>query len=248
MSNSAGGSGYGNGWKWGAKRARSKSPARGKSKSPSRNYVTKRQLSSLVPKIMNKKAEGKHLHHTFASAVADQTGTLYHVTAVDDGVLPLERVGNNIMVTGLEFGGYFNNDETAESVLCRFMVFRANEAVPSTPAPNLILATGSVGTTRIPTCLYNPLNMPTGPAGSNNGKPAYTVFYDKTFGMSDEGSSVTKVPFRVNIKLAKPMPCNFVGTEDTDEGVGQWYILYCSSNATTTVQLNGDFRVYYTDV
>jgi len=247
MSNSAGGSGYGSGWKWSTKRGRSKSPARGKSKSPSRQYVTKRQLSSLVPKIMNKKAEGKHIHHTFASATADQNGTVYHLTKIDDGVLPEERVGNNIMVTGFEFGGYFNNDETAESVLCRFMVFRANEGLTATPAVNQILATGSVGTTRVPTCLYNPLNLPTGPAGSNNGKPAYTVYYDKTFGMSDEGSSVTKVPFRVNIKLPRPLPCNFTGIEDTDEGPGQWYCLYCSSNATTTVQLNGDFRVYYTD-
>lgn len=246
MSNAAGG--YGSGWKWSAKRGRSKSPARGRSKSPVRQYVTKRQLPSLVMKAVNKKAETKHLHHTFASAVADQTGTVYHVTAVPDGILPQERIGDNIMVTGLEFGGYFNNDETAESVLCRFIVFRCNEAVPSAPAPNLLLAPTSVGTTRIPVCLYNPLNVAIAAAGSNNSKPAYTIFYDKTFGMSDEGSSVTKVPFRVNIKLPRPLPTNFIGATPTDEGVGQWYILYCSSNGTATVQLNGDFRVYYTDV
>lgn len=245
MSNSAGGSGYGNGWKWGRKRGRSKSP--GRAKSPSK-YVTKAQFKSMVTKVMNKNAEGKHIHHTFASASADQNGTVYHLTKVDDGILPEERIGNNIMVTGVEFGGYFNNDETAESVLCRFMIFRCNEGLTATPAPSDILATGSVGTTRAPTCLYNPLNLATGPAGSNNAKPAFTVFYDKTFGMSDEGSSVTKVPFRVNIKLPRPLPTNFAGPEDTDEGVGQWYLLYNSSNATTTVQLNGDFRVYYSDV
>jgi len=103
-----------------------------------------------------------------------------------------------------------------------------------------------VGTTRVSTCLYNIFNIP--PKGANSGPAKFTVYYDKTFGMSDEGSSVTKIPFRINIKLAKPLACMFTGIEDTDEGPGQWYLLYTSTNATTTVQLNGDARLYFTDV
>lgn len=245
MSVSAGGSGYGNGWKWGAKRGRSKSPSWRK-KSPSRQYVTKRQLTRLVPKIVNKNAEQKHIHHTFASVVADQNGAVYHISKLDDGVLQEERVGLGAMITGFDFGGYFNNDETNESVLCRFIVFRCNEALTATPAVSDVLNSVSVGTTRVSTCLYNIFNIP--PKGANSGPAKFTVFYDKTFGMSDEGSSVTKIPFRVNIKLAKPLACMFTGIEDTDEGPGQWYLLYTSTNATTTVQMNGDARLYFTDV
>lgn len=197
---------------------------------------------------VNKRAETKHKFHEFKSATADSTGTVYHLSSIDDGVNDLERVGENIMVTGVEVSGYFNSDETNESVLARLIVFRAKEAVPSTPSPGLVLTT--IGDVRTPVSLYNIDNINIGVPGSNRGEPAYQIFYDKVFAIGDEGGAVTKKPFRVNIKLRKPMPCNFIGNEDTDEGPGQWYMMWVSTIAapTTTCQLNADARIYYTDV
>jgi len=237
--------GYGRAHGWGAKRFRSgsKSPARKVSK-----YVTKRQLPALVMEAVNKKAETKHKFHEFKSATADNTGTVYHLSSIDDGVNDLERVGENIMVTGVDISGYFNNDETNETSLCRLIVFRAREAVPSTPSPSLILAT--IGDTRTPVSLYNIDNIHIGVPGSNRAEPAYTIFYDKVFAVGDEGGNVTKKPFRVSIRLKRPLPCNFIGNEDTDEGPGQWYMMWVSNVTapSTTVQLNADARIYYTDV
>lgn len=229
------------------KRARSKSPRRPRSKSPSK-WVTRKELPAVIMRTVNKKAETKHFFHEFKSVVADEVGAVYHLTKIDDGVLKDERVGAQVMITGVDMGAFFNSDHTAESSLCRVIIFRANESLTSTPTPSEILTT--VGDQRIPVSLYNVNNTAIGYNGGNRTKPRFTVYFDKLVGMSDEGSSLTKVPLKANIRLPTPLPCEFTGPEDTDEAAGQWYMLYCSSQPTgnVTVQLNADVRIYYTDV
>lgn len=237
---SVGGRGRLFGWK--RRRMGSKSPGR-KSK-----YVTKRELPSLVMPIVNKRAELKHIFHEFKSATCDSTCAVYHLTNLDDGVNGSERVGENIMVAGIDMSGFFNSDEGTEATVARLIIFRANEAVPSTPAPSSILTT--IGDNRTPVSLYNVDNHRIGIPGSNRASPAYTVYYDNILVLEDENSAASKKLFNVKIRLPKPLPCQFIGAEDTDEGPGQWYALYCSnvSAPSTTVQMNADARLYYTDV
>lgn len=244
MSVELGGKGSWFGWKGREKRSRSKSPGKGKSVS---RYITRRELPRVIMRAINKRAENKHWVHEFASALADENGAVYHLSNIDDGVGSTERVGRNIMVTGFDLAGFFNSDHTAESVLCRIMIVRCNERITSTPAITDVLR--SSATVRTPTQLYNVDNVQVGVPGANNSLAKFSIYYDKLVGMSDEGSSLTKVPFKTAIRLPTPMPCEYTGPEDTDEGAGQWYLIYCSSQPTgnTTCQLNADCRIYYTD-
>jgi len=249
MSNEYRTGGNGRAWPWTYKRRgrfSTKSPAR-KKKSMSQ-FVTKRQLPSMVMKTVNKKAEIKHFFHEFKSAVADQDGDVYHLSNISEAVGTDDRIAKNIMVTGIEVGGFFNNDEANESALARLIIFRANEALSTTPSPNQILTT--LGDIRAPVSLYNVDNTMLGPPGSNRAMPAFTIYYDNWVSIGDEGGSVTKQIVKANLKFDKPLPCQYIGAAGTDEGPGQWYMLYCSSIAagTTTCQWNADVRIYYTDV
>lgn len=241
--NQVGGQGRLFGWK---KRSRSKSPAKG---SKMAKYVTKASLPKQVMTIVNQRAELKHFFHEFKSQTADNTGTVYHLSQFDDGTLDKERVGENVMICGVDVSGFFNCDEANETVIARLIVFRANEAVASTPSPGSILTT--IGDVRTPVSLYQVDNIDIGVGGyKNRGKPAYTIFYDKIIPVGDEGGNETKKVFNVRVRLRTPLPCQFIGNEDTDEGPGQWYMMWCSSNTSpaTTCQLNADARIYYTDV
>lgn len=238
--------GHGRQWKWnGNKRSRSGSKSPRRSRSP---YVTKRQLPSMVMKTVNKRAEMHHFFHEFKSSVADYDGDVYHLSNIPDGVLDKERVGENVMVAGVELSGYFNNDDTDEAVVVRVIIFRANEALSATPSPNQVLAT--TADVRAPVSLYNVDNTRIGQPGSNRAMPAFSIYYDKIIAIGDQGSTISKVPFKANIKLDKPLPCQFIGAAATDIGPGQWYLLYLSSAATavTTCQMNADARIYFTDV
>lgn len=240
--------GSGRGWGWKGKRGRSKSPGKWRSSKMYTKYVTKAQLAKKVMAIVNKKAETKHHFHEFKSSTADQACTVYHMTSINDGVQAGERIAENIMVTGIDVGGYFNSDEGTEAVLARLIVFRANESLSATPSAASVLAT--VNDARAPVSLYAVDNVDIGPGGSNRTKSIFSIYYDKTFAIADENGGFSKIPFRVNIRLPTPLPCNFVGETSGDEGAGQWYMLWCSTIAsgTTTCQLNADARVYYTDV
>jgi len=237
--------GGGRNWSWGGKKR-----SRSKSKSPGRKsqYVTKRQLPAMVMKTVNKKAEMHHFFHEFKSAVADYDGDVYHLSNIPDGVLDKERLGENVMVAGIEMSGFFNNDDTDEAVVARVIIFRANEAVSSTPTPAQVLAT--VGDIRAPVSLYNVDNTRIGQPGSNRATPAFSIFYDQVIAIGDQGSTISKVPFKANIKLSKPLPAQWIGAAATDTGPGQWYLLYLSSaaSAVTSCQMNADARIYWTDV
>jgi len=98
--------------------------------------------------------------------------------------------------------------------------------------------------------LYNVDNTRIGQPGSNRAAPAFSIFYDQVIAIGDQGSTISKVPFKVNIKLSKPLPAQWIGAASTDTGPGQWYLLYLSSaaSAVTTCQMNADARIYFTDV
>jgi len=223
---------------------RSKSPWRRRSMA---RYVTKTALPKQVMEIVNSRAEVKHKFHEFKSAVADNSCTVYQLSNISDGVSIQERVGENIMCTGVDVWGFWNNDDTDENVVCRFLVFRYNSQHIATPTAAEVLST--VGDNRTPNSLYFIDNVLPGRPGANKPQSPITILHDETVVVGDQGSGMSKQAFRAT-KRWKPFPINFQNIASSDEGPGQVYLLYCSnvSSPATYVQFNADARLYYTDV
>lgn len=233
---------------WGAKRKtmwRSKSPSKKRSMT---KYVTKAGLTKKVMEIVNSNAEVKHKFHEFKSAVADNACTVYQLSNISDGATIQERIGEQVMCTGCDIWGFWNNDDPDENVVARFIIFRYNSQHIATPTAAEVLAT--VGDNRTPNSLYFVDNVLPGPKTAN--RPALapiTILHDETVVVGDQGSGMSKQAFRAT-KRWKPFPIQWQNIASSDEGPGQVYLLYCSnvSSGTTSVQFNADARIYFTDV
>lgn len=233
------------GWPFkGASRTRSKSAGRRKTTS---RYVLKSSLPKQVMNIVNQKAEIKHKGHEYKSLAADSDGDIVHVSDISDGAAVTERIGENIMVAGYDLWGFWNNDDTTETAVCRIILFRYNHQHITTPPVSEVLAI--TADNRAPNSLYNTDYTGVGSKGSNNNVPAITILHDETVCVGPQGVGSSKAAFRIT-KRWKPWICKYGSVASTDEGPGQLYVLY-NSNVTapaTTCQLNAVGRVYFTDV
>lgn len=185
-------------------------------------YKAARYLKSVI------NVEKKVLTTAISNQPDSSTGTVVHLTPVDQGDTMYTRDGNSIKVTyvGLRLNCAING--SASTTFLRILVVKDNQQVADT-TPNYSDVVDGVTT-------YGFLNT------QHLGR--FNVLYDKTITFAIDANSECRA---ISINIPMQHHIRYNGGNGTDIQKGGIYLMMCSDQATNTPYVSGEARVRFID-
>lgn len=185
---------------------------------PKRQYKKKRSITSVVNKILAKKAETKYFNYV-EGITTDYNGAVRRITNIAQGLADYNRVGDQLTMSSITLRIALTNESDVYNN-CRLIIFRWNDDdSTAAPVPGTLLT--DVGYTSAPISPWVFDNMRSG---------KFKVLYDKLFDVNAELSTAVRFPLKVHLKVKNNI--KFVG--GSANGIGHIYYLIVSDSSTST--------------
>jgi len=170
-----------------------------------------------------------HFHDTTNSTSPSTSGTVAHITDIDQGDDVSDRNGRSILAKYVDFKAVYQIHASASASTIRAIVFWDSQNQGSTPTVAEVLATASV------VGQYNALTE----------HKRFHVLFDRLFCVDTTGGRLAKVDTRIS--LGDKHHIYYEGTAGTAAGKGTIWYLLISTEATNTPSNSTSFRVHYYD-
>lgn len=206
-----------------------------KTRKPMRkNRVTKKEVRKIAAKVVLSKSESNYTD-TVYDASPSYLGLITNLSTIAQGTTDQTRIGDSVLVTSLNLGGYITNQDSYNMV--RIIIFKWKGNSSSPPNVTDIIQQAYVGDVKAP---FAPL--------AHDTRKNFTVKWDKTFlcatGADNERQFFKKlVTFKGGLKLQY-----LQGSSSATSKNGLYMLRISDSSAISHPTCNVLCRVNFKDI
>lgn len=205
---------------------------RGRKKHVKRATANGALALKMVRQLKRTMAPEHKIHDVNFANTCTTTGNIVNLTRlIASGIDQQQRIGKVINMTSMAMRSFVTQNSSAEKTIVRIIIFRGKQENGIAYNVDDVLQTASTASNN---CLA--------PVEWLN-RTRYTILYDKTVHMSNNGDSQAFFKHRIAFKRGKVY---WVAEDDNIENAGL-YLLFISNEGTNLPTFNSFVRIQYTD-